>query len=259
MARDRVGQVMTSDLLSVSREETVREAAARMIERWVGAAVVAPREPRGGPGIMTERDVLRLVGAGEDPGATRVAQGFTAEATCAAPDWSLRRAAEAMDAGGFRHLVVTDDGRTVGIISIRDIARVWVRERSRLPTNLQIREAMTGRRVVLSRDQTLFAAARRMVEEGVAAAVVEPARPKAPPGIITDRDLLAAVAGGREPRTERVTDHLSVRMTFSAPDWSLLQAGEAMVKGGFQHVVVVDARGTIGVISMNDVIRHWLD
>lgn len=254
-----VGQVMTRDLLTVAREESMRGAAAHMIGRGVGAAVVPPQEPGTGPGIVTERDVLRLVGAGDDLETTRVVQGFTARAACAAPDWSLRRAAEAMDGGGFRHLVVTDDDDLmVGIISIRDIARAWVRDRGRLPVNLQIREAMSGRLVVLGRDETLFAAARQMVEQGVAAAVVKAARPKGPPGIITDRDLLAAAAEGREPRTERVIDHLSARMTFSAPDWSLRQAGEAMVKGGFQHVVVVDARGIIGVISMQDVIRHWL-
>ncbi|MEJ7716941.1 MAG: CBS domain-containing protein [Thermoleophilaceae bacterium] len=48
-------------------------------------------------------------------------------------------------------------------------------------------------------------------------------------------------------------------MTFSAPDWSLKQAAEAMSKGGFQHVVVVDRMGTVGVISLRDIVRSLLD
>jgi CBS domain-containing protein len=47
-------------------------------------------------------------------------------------------------------------------------------------------------------------------------------------------------------------------MTFSAPDWSLRQAAEAMTKGGFQHIVVVDQGGTAGVISISDVVGGLL-
>ena len=48
--------------------------------------------------------------------------------TFAAPEWSLERAAEEMVAGGFRHLVVVDGGELAGIVSMRDIVRVWVTE-----------------------------------------------------------------------------------------------------------------------------------
>ncbi len=44
-------------------------------------------------------------------------------------------------------------------------------------------------------------------------------------------------------------------MTFSAPSWSLSQAAEAMTKGGFQHILVVDAGGIRGTISMRDLVR----
>lgn len=251
-------EAMTTDVLTAGAEEPLQAAARRMVARWVGAAVVPAEGPGRRPGILTQRDVLRLVGAGGDPATTRVADASTPEATCAAPSWTLGHAAEAMTVGGFRHLVVADDGRTVGIISIRDVARVWVRERAHRPVNVQIREAMNHNLVVLRRADRLSEAAHRMVAQGAAAAVVEPPTPKSPPGIITDRDMLRAIAEARDPHTERVGDHLSERMTFSAPDWSLAQAGQAMITGGFQHVVVVDAHGVHGVISMNDVVRRWI-
>lgn len=250
-----VRDAMTTDVLTAARDETVAEAARRMIVRWVGAAVVDPG-PR--PGIVTERDLVRLIGERRDPATTRVAELLTAEATCAAPAWSLMRAAEAMLAGGFRHLIVTEHERTVGVISIRDIARAWTKGRPRRFATVQIRDAMTRALVTVHRDERLFEVARSMVDARVAAAVVEPARRRSPPHLITDRDMLRAVGEGADLQTARVADHLSTRMTFSAPDWSLLQAGEAMVRGGFQHVVVVDARGTVGLISMPDVIRHWI-
>lgn len=122
---------------------------------------------------------------------------------------------------------------------------------------MYVREAMSQNLVFLRRADRLSEAAPRMVAQRTAA-VVEPPKPKAPPGLLTDRDVLKAVAEARDPEAERAGDHLSARMTFSAPDWSLTQAGQAMVKGGFPHVVVVDAHGADGVISMNDVVRRWL-
>jgi CBS domain-containing protein len=95
-----------------------------MCRRQVGAAVVLdPDAP--GPGVITERDVLISLGAGEDPDKERVADHLTSNLTFAAPDWSLEQAAAAMVHGRFRHLVVVDGGELVGILSIRDIVRAW--------------------------------------------------------------------------------------------------------------------------------------
>jgi CBS domain-containing protein len=108
-----------------------------MGERGVGAAVVIdPEQP--GPGILTERDLLQSIGRGQDPDTELVSEHLSADLTFAAPDWSLERAAEAMVRGGFRHLVVVDGGEMAGILSMRDIVRVWVSDgaTSELPNDL---------------------------------------------------------------------------------------------------------------------------
>jgi CBS domain-containing protein len=48
----------------------------------------------------------------------------------ATPQWTLDQAAEAMTRGGFRHLIVLDEGEVVGIVSVRDIVRVWTTART---------------------------------------------------------------------------------------------------------------------------------
>ena len=119
-----VREGMTDVVLTVGPDHTLREAAAAMCTRRVGAAVVIdPDAP--GPGMITERDLLLSVGAGENPEEERVADHLTSQLTFAAPDWSLEQAAAAMVRGGFRHLVVVDIGELVGILSMRDIVRVW--------------------------------------------------------------------------------------------------------------------------------------
>lgn len=115
---------MSTVVLTVGPGHTIREAARLMAERKVGAAVVVdPDAP--GVGILTERDVLTCVGRGEDPDAERVADHLTSHVVFAEPSWSLEEAAEAMVRGGFRHLIVTDEGETVGVLSVRDVVRCW--------------------------------------------------------------------------------------------------------------------------------------
>ena len=119
-----VSDAMTDVILTVGPSHTLREAASTMWERQVGAAVVIdPDAP--GPGVITERDVLRSVAAGQDPDAERVSDHLTADLTFARPDWSLEQAAATMVRKGFRHLVVVDHADMVGILSMRDIVRVW--------------------------------------------------------------------------------------------------------------------------------------
>lgn len=116
---------MSTSVVTVAPGCTLHDAAKAMADRRVGAAVVIdPEQP--GPGIITERDVLMSVGAGQNPDTEVVSDHLSSALTFAAPDWSLERAAEAMVAGGFRHLVVVDGGTMVGVLSMRDIVRCWV-------------------------------------------------------------------------------------------------------------------------------------
>jgi len=115
---------MSTVVLTVGPDHTLRQAACLMHERKVGAAVVI--DPEGeGPGIITERDVLSSVGMGQDADAERVCDHLTADLVFASPEWSLEQAAAAMVKGGFRHLLVIDGGETAGILSVRDIVRCW--------------------------------------------------------------------------------------------------------------------------------------
>lgn len=115
---------MSSVVLTVGPGHTLREAAELMSARSVGSAVVLdPEQP--GPGILTERDVLEAVGAGQDVDAERVGEHLTAEVITASPDWSLEEAAATMVRHGFRHLLVAEGAEVVGMLSVRDVVRCW--------------------------------------------------------------------------------------------------------------------------------------
>lgn len=115
---------MSDVVHTIGPRHTVREAAAGMSQRNVGAAVVIdPEAP--GPGVITERDILHAIAAGQDPDQELVADHLTSRLTFASPDWSLEQAAAAMVRGRFRHLVVVEHGELVGMLSMRDIVRCW--------------------------------------------------------------------------------------------------------------------------------------
>ncbi|MBA3264315.1 MAG: CBS domain-containing protein [Thermoleophilaceae bacterium] len=122
---------------------------------------------------------------------------------------------------------------------------------------MQVREGMSSLVLTVNPGHTLREAATSMAERRVGAAVViDPEQPG--PGIVTERDLLQAIGEGQDPDRERVADHLSSDLTFAAPDWSLEAAAEAMVRGGFRHLIVVDGGAMTGIVSMRDIVRCWV-
>jgi CBS domain-containing protein len=120
----KVRDGMTALVLTIGPAHTLREAARLMSARRVGAAVVTD-DQHAGVGILTERDILDSVGAGQDPDAEVAAAHRTVDVVFASPEWTLQQAAETMVKSGFRHLVVIEGGEVAGLLSMRDIVRVW--------------------------------------------------------------------------------------------------------------------------------------
>ena len=127
-----VRNAMTPAVLMIGPSHTLRQAAQQMAARRVGAAVVHDPEADG-PGILTERDILDAVAQSLDPDVELAADHLTPDAVVATPDWPLTDAATAMLAGGFRHLVVSDGGEVVGVLSVRDLLRAWSESGARVP------------------------------------------------------------------------------------------------------------------------------
>jgi CBS domain-containing protein len=122
-----VADVMSRKLLTVEPATDLSEAALKMTERGVGAALVLSGDHVSG--ILTERDVLRAVATGPVEG-THVAAWMTRDPETVDVSETLGQAAAVMIHGGFRHLPVLDGDVPVGIVSIRDLMRVVVDDES---------------------------------------------------------------------------------------------------------------------------------
>ena len=123
-----LGEVMTTDVLTVAPEDTIGEAAQKMTDQGVGAVVVSDFGRL--IGIFTERDLMRAVAGRVHPSEARVREWMTADPLTMTEDASVDEAGQAMIERGFRHIPVVAAERAVGIVSIRDVAEWRLKERS---------------------------------------------------------------------------------------------------------------------------------
>lgn len=106
-------------LLTVDAGSTLRRAAKVMTDRSVGSAVVIENENVAG--IITERDILRAIAADQNLDETLVDAVMTRDVVSGSPGWTLVKAVQTMNTGGFRHLLVMEMDDPVGIVSLRDL------------------------------------------------------------------------------------------------------------------------------------------
>lgn len=121
-----------------------------------------------------------------------------------------------------------------------------------------VRDVMSSAVVTVGPTHTMRQVAKVMAARKVGAAVVHD--PDADgPGILTERDMLEAIADGQDPDTEPASSHLTRDAVVAAPDWPLLQAAQTMLTGGFRHLVVCEGDDVVGVLSVRDVLRAWTE
>src|SRR3954466_6701838 len=119
-------------VLTITTDQTLEEAARMMRDRGVTALAVIDVDSRD-PGIITEADVGRAMAAqtraeDEDPRKHTVRDYLTLDVIAATSDWTLERAARTMVAGHFRPLMVVEEHKVIGILSMSDIVAAWARE-----------------------------------------------------------------------------------------------------------------------------------
>src|SRR5260370_32480205 len=122
---------MVGDVRTVEPSDTIGEAAEKMNASNVGAVVVMEDMVRI-VGIVTERDLLRAVASRARAAEARVRQWMTPNPVTISPDLTIEEAAKIMFDNNFRHLPVVKDGRALGIVSLRLLAR-WAFESVQAP------------------------------------------------------------------------------------------------------------------------------
>tara|TARA_B110001454_G_scaffold177329_1_gene169768 strand:- start:955 stop:1332 length:378 start_codon:yes stop_codon:yes gene_type:complete len=122
-----LADVMTPDVVTLSSEASVGDAAKVMVRGGFGSVVIV--QGRMLLGILTERDVLRAAAAEDDLRAASVERWMTPEPETALPDLDTEEAVSLMLSRGFRHLPVVLDGELLGMVSLRDVLSARIARR----------------------------------------------------------------------------------------------------------------------------------
>lgn len=115
----RVRDLASKKIVEVGPQQSLREASAAMWENKIGSVVI--QEDGKLVGILTERDVLKAMATSVDPDETPVAKLMSREVVTVGPDWEIYEAAAEMSARRIRHLVLFEDQKVIGVLSIRDV------------------------------------------------------------------------------------------------------------------------------------------
>jgi CBS domain-containing protein len=122
---------------------------------------------------------------------------------------------------------------------------------------MRVQDAMSKVVVQVGPDHTLRQAAELMAARRVGSAVVDDPDGSGV-GILTERDILNALAAGLDPDSERAAGHITWDVVYATPTWTLEEAAAAMVRGGFRHLVVLDGTEVLGVISVRDILKSYV-
>jgi CBS domain-containing protein len=112
-------------------------------------------------------------------------------------------------------------------------------------------ELMTRDIVVVAPEDTIGEASAKMVDRGIGSAIVADFGRMI--GILTERDILRAVADRIHSSEARVRDWMTPNPITATEETDAAEAGRTMLEHGFRHLPIVSGERAIGVVSLRDV------
>ncbi|HVW33695.1 MAG TPA: CBS domain-containing protein [Acidimicrobiia bacterium] len=122
---------------------------------------------------------------------------------------------------------------------------------------MEIRDLVVRDLVTVGPAHTLAQAAKLMSAKRVGSAIV---LTDESPGILSERDVLRAVADGADPATAVVGDYMTWNAIVATSEWEVMEAARTMLEHGFRHLVVIDGSSAaeIGILSIRDLMAGIL-
>ena len=265
---ESVESCMVRDLEVVRMDASAVIAASRMAARRIGCVLIqaedhSPELPRM-VGLVSETDLVRKVMArGLPASSTTVAQIMASPLLTITPDRSMLDASHFMEKHAIRHLCVLQGGKIggkiVGLISIRDLVKHFVKEESGPIRDLDdvyrpLSVLMRRKIEKIDREDTLLTAATHMANKQIGALLVTQAGAVA--GIVTERDLVQkAMAQNQDPGQVRVGSLMTQSIIDIDINRTVHDASDLMAKKGIRHLPVTENHTIVGILSVRDLIR----
>lgn len=256
MLSNKVSEIMTANLTSVSVSTPVLEVLQLMAGEDVGRVIITDNAVP--VGIFTEKDVLRrVVTRGVDPKKTNIKEVMTSPIRAVPEETRIVDAFARMYKGKFRHLLVRGRrGRIVGIVSMRRILKIAVElGQGKDETQTLARIATAGVKSVES-SVTIQETVGLMAENSLSAVIVTEAG--SPAGIFTERDVLKRVAAQGIDLAKTAIKQVMTAPPIIMPSTTLVgDALAEMYRRDIRNLPVSGSGGKImGLVSMPDILQY---
>lgn len=247
----KLSDIASTLVFTIAPDNLVDDAITLMAERKVSALLVL--EANRPVGIVTERDVLRLMHQGVAAGC-RVREVMSSPVLTAAPELDFRAGHLLLEQHGLRHLVLVGSGGEVaGMVTETDFRTHLGQDVFRRIQNLST--VMDCRNSLLGPEASLAEAVARMVEAKLDHVIV--AREGRALGILTERDMPRLLARHVDPHGVPVGTVMSSPVLSIPLQSSVAEAARRMAETHTRHMVVTDEENRMmGVVSQHHLLER---
>jgi CBS domain-containing protein len=255
-----IRDLMHPGILTCKSDASLGQVAVLLTQNHVHALIVTDRQGRH-LGIITDYDLLAGEWLSVDSESLAAMQKLTAADLMSYPldtvdvELSVQKAAQLLNSKEVSRLVVTENGKPVGIISISDFVASIASEEK--PQRNIVADVMSDAILVCRGKTPLLSAARTMTQAGWRSVLVVDARGKTL-GVVSGKDLMPFVEKGVDGKlTVKDVMHPAITINISA---SLREAANLMIQNHHHRLIVIDDSDPqafpLGVISSFDIVAE---
>ena len=246
----KISSIMSRDVITLEPKEILMSAVEKMNFNNVSCVVVV--EDKKPTGILTERDIIQIIGHNINLNVTRLVSVMKSPVIAISEEIDIPEAANLMVINGLRRLVVVDgEHNIIGIVTQTDIIK-----NLSIDSFISFKKAehiMKRKIISLGRKDTVSAAVELMIKNNISCVLV--IEDNKPVGIITERDITKSIA------ENNILNNLEGIMNFPVftadKDINLYDATKLMEKNKLRSLVIVDSEGdVIGIVTKSDIIKN---
>lgn len=260
-----IGKIMSSEIVTITPENTLYEAARIMGEKHIGSLIVMKYATA--VGIITERDLLREVvtkevalekdwlAGGVSIKEEKIEKIMSYPLITIPIKFSIKKAAQIMIEKRIRRLPVREHGKVVGIITAADLIRCLPQTKEVMQPWFEVDYFMSKEVITADEETSVEAAAKIMGEKSIGSVIIT--RNGEPIGIFTERDLLTKFLAEDKSLKISVGKACSSPIITAPLGICIHDAAAVMTSKHIKRLPITKDKKLVGVLSARDLVEAY--
>lgn len=250
MDLENIRSIMSKDVITLEPEEILMSAVEKMSFNNVSCVIVV--EDKKPTGILTERDIIQIIGHNINLNVTRLVSVMKSPVIAISEEIDIPEAANLMVINGLRRLVVVDgEHNIIGIVTQTDIIKNLSIDS--FISIKKVEQIMKRKIISVDKKDLLPKAIELMIKNHISCVLV--IEDNKPVGIITERDITKAIA--ENSISNNVEEIMNFPVFTANKDINLYDATRLMEENKLRSLVIVDSEGNvIGIVTKSDIIKN---